>query len=254
MRTEQYEAGGRSLPIDVFEPEDDGGGGRPAVVFLHGGAWRFGDRSQFHPQCERFARAGYVAATANYVLDGSILDAAHSARAAVEHVLANADGWGVDPCRVAVGGGSAGGHLAACLLVCPEVRPSVPLAGSVLFNPVFDLAAIVTALGELAPEVGVPAERLSPLHQDVGDLAPTIVFHGTHDSLVPIAHSRDFRDRATAAGARCDLVEFEGREHAFFNPVPPELAGAINEGDFDATVDAALTFLGEVPTAELPST
>ncbi len=250
VRTIHYEAGGHRRPIDVFELEADAlDGGRPAVVFFHGGAWRLGDRAQFHPQCERLAAVGYVAATAAYSLDGSIAACARDAQAAVEQLLSSADDLGIDPGRVAVAGGSAGGHLAACLAACPVFRPSVAPAAAVLFNPVLDFVATMRALGDFAPETGVPAEQLSPVHQDLSALPPTIVFHGTADSLVAIDQSRRFRDEAEAAGARCELVEFEGREHAFFNPVPPELAavpGLVNVDDFDATVAAMLGFLAGV--------
>jgi acetyl esterase/lipase len=248
MRTEHYSTeDGRSMPMDVFgcdgAPDDVP---RPAILFLHGGAWIMGDRAQFHPQCERFAAAGFVAATASYSIGVSILQCGLDARAAVEHVLTRGQDRLVDPERVAVGGGSAGGHLAACLGTCEIVRPSIAPAALVLFNPVLDLAASVAALGELAPVVGAPTERLSPIAQDLGHLPPTIVFHGTKDSLVSVDQSRAFRDAATAAGARCELREFEGREHAFFNRMPPEFADALNFGDFETTTVDALAFVQEV--------
>lgn len=239
VRTTTYEADGRSHGLDVFEPTV-AGERRPGILFFHGGAWRFGERGQFHPQCEELAAAGYVAASATYSLDGTIDRCVRDAAAAFDALVGAATELGLDPDRLAVGGGSAGGHLAACLAACPDHRR--PAAAAVLFNPVLDLVGTVGS-DAAARQAGTEPDALSPITRPLDDLPPTIVFHGTADSLVPIDRTRAFRDRATAAGRICVLEEYEGREHAFFNPVPPELADAVNAGDFATTIGATRAFL-----------
>lgn len=236
MDRHTFERDGRTLGLDVFTPAP---APRAAVVFFHGGGWRAGVPEQFHPQCERLAAAGILAASAAYRLDSTVLDASLDARAATER-FAGLAGEGVP---LLVGGGSAGGHLAACLAACPAVRPSVRLRGAVLFNPVLDFVETAALMGGRGVEPGIEPAQLSPLHADLAGLPPSVVFHGTADALVPIDQARRFRDAAARAGAEVTLHEYEGRQHAFFNPVPPERSGDLNAGDFESTVATALGFV-----------
>lgn len=238
----EFDSDGTALTIDLFRPSD-GTSSRPGLLYLHGGAWRVGDRSQFHPQCERLAAAGFVAATAQYRLDAPIRGCVDDARVAFDRLVDAAAEIGLDRHRLAVGGGSAGGHLAACLAWCPAAAPRIAPAAVVLLNPVVDLVAVAEGLGDLMPDVGAPLESLSPRHQDLANGPPAVIFHGTDDSLVSIEHSRVFRDAALAAGADLRLEEYPGREHAFFNPVPEGFEELINAGDFDSTTEATRSFL-----------
>ncbi|MFL6631462.1 MAG: alpha/beta hydrolase fold domain-containing protein [Massilia sp.] len=107
--------GAHDLKLDLYLPAAGGTAPRPAIVFVHGGGWRAGVRANFAPMAIRMAERGYVAATISYRLSleapypAAIIDA----KAAVRWVRAHAADYGVDPARIAIAGGSAGGQIAA---------------------------------------------------------------------------------------------------------------------------------------------
>lgn len=107
--------GSRALQLDVFCPKARRKGGYPAVLFIHGGGWRSGDRSQHVPMAQQLAAKGYVTATAEYRLstEAPYPAAVHDLKAAIRWLRANARQYPIDTTRVAVWGFSAGGQLAA---------------------------------------------------------------------------------------------------------------------------------------------
>ncbi|MDO5697601.1 MAG: alpha/beta hydrolase [Dermatophilus congolensis] len=115
------ENGGERQKLDLFLPEADKPGPYPVLVWIHGGRWREGDKSVFSSGdqgMDKFKAAlldrGYAVATMNYRLvpDSRFPDPLHDVSAAIRYVKSHAAELGVDPDRVAVGGESAGGHLA----------------------------------------------------------------------------------------------------------------------------------------------
>jgi acetyl esterase/lipase len=151
----------------------------------------------------------------------------------VRWVRAHAAELGIDPKRLAAGGGSAGGHVAACTGVIDgldekgeDAAVSSRPDALVLFNPVLMLDT--AAFGKLGIPDGwikrVQARfgqrdpgAISPFnHVDAGD-PPTIIFHGQADTTVPFATAQHFADAMKQAGVRCELVGFEGAGHGFFN-------------------------------------
>ncbi|WP_370662061.1 family 43 glycosylhydrolase [Massilia oculi] len=106
--------GDTSLALDLYLPAR---GKRPAplVVLVHGGGWRSGDRSEMAPLAARLAARGYAAASVSYRLSGQAPypAAIDDVRQAVGWLQASAERFGVDPARVAIAGGSAGGQIAA---------------------------------------------------------------------------------------------------------------------------------------------
>jgi acetyl esterase/lipase len=109
--------------LDLFLPKDDGKSLRPAVIVIHGGAWRSGDKRQLRNLAELFARRGYVAAAINYRLapKWSYPAQLDDCQRAVRWLRKNAKEFRVDPKRFGAAGASAGGHL-ALLLGTREVR------------------------------------------------------------------------------------------------------------------------------------
>jgi acetyl esterase/lipase len=114
--------GTRCLRLDLYLPTplpDDpparAGRGWPVVVLVHGGGWRYGFRSEFAPMAVRLAQRGYAAVTLSYRLSGEALypAAINDVRAAVRWVRAGAARYGLDPQRIALAGGSAGGQIAS---------------------------------------------------------------------------------------------------------------------------------------------
>jgi pectinesterase len=107
--------GERALQLDLYLPVRPGAAPAPGIVFVHGGGWRSGVRANFAPMAIRMAERGYAAATISYRLspEAPYPAAIHDAKAAVRWMRANAARYGIDPDRIAIGGGSAGGQIAS---------------------------------------------------------------------------------------------------------------------------------------------
>lgn len=212
-----------ALTAHVFAPQARPSPRLPAIVFFFGGGWVGGTPEQFFSQCEHLAGRGMVAVSAEYRVKArhgtTPFESVADAKAAVRWVRAQADELDIDPARVAAGGGSAGGHVAACTSLIPgyespgeDVRISSAPDALVLFNPVVD-----TTAGDLAERFEGRAAELSPLHHVRGGLPPTLIFHGTEDAVVPLAQVERFCAAMWAASNRCDLMVFPGYGHGFFN-------------------------------------
>ncbi len=256
--------GSTDLKLDLARPRD--GGPYPAVVVLHGGAWRLGDhrmlslRSRFlgneSSLIEYFAARGFVTVTAQYRLVPSAVFPAQieDAKAAVRWLRANAGRFNVDPDHIAACGYSAGGHLACLLGVThltdgfegmgghPEQSSRVQAVVD-LFGPT-DLAAADwhpdAFEGVLAPLVGGRIadkpelyRRASPLTYVTKDAPPFYIAHGSRDPIVPPVQSKRLAGKLRDAGVTCRYVELPGEGHGWFGP---KLA---------KTLDEAIAFLRE---------
>lgn len=104
----------RNLLLDVFYPSKNYGK-RPAILIIHGGGWRTGDRSQHYPLAQRLTELGYVCITPEYRLSTEALypAAIHDLKAALNWIYANAKEYNIDTTKIAALGFSAGGELAA---------------------------------------------------------------------------------------------------------------------------------------------
>ncbi|MGQ9575436.1 MAG: alpha/beta hydrolase fold domain-containing protein [Thermoguttaceae bacterium] len=197
---------------------------RPAIVLFFGGGWTGGRIQQFLPQAEYLAGRGLVAARADYRVksrhnttpDRCVEDA----KSAIRWLRRNAGDLGIDPERIAAGGGSAGGHIAAAAATVPGFEaanedPSISCRPNllVLFNPVLN----TTKLGERAglPELG---KKLSPNDHLNKDIPPAILLFGTEDRL--LATGEEYIAKAKTLGLAAELYTAEGLAHGFFNRPP----------------------------------
>ena len=125
-RIETYKSvEGTDLKMWIFEPEGHkASDSSPAIVFFFGGGWRNGTPGQFHQQAMHLAARGMVAMAADYrVLNRQgvkVHKCVQDAKSAIRWVRTNAKRLGIDPNRLAAGGGSAGGHLAASTASLPD--------------------------------------------------------------------------------------------------------------------------------------
>ncbi len=105
--------GRRELKLDIFRPAKPGK--YPAVILVHGGGWRSGNKSMQVPLAMQIATQGYVTACVEYRLSPEALypAAVYDLKAAVRFLRANALKFSIDPDRIAISGSSAGGQLAA---------------------------------------------------------------------------------------------------------------------------------------------
>lgn len=218
-------AGGKDLKLYLFKPEErNAGAASPAIVFFHGGAWKTGAPFKHAFDCHYLAKRGMAAMTVQYRLsaDGTStpFDSVEDARSAMRYVRSHAKELGIDPKRIAAGGASAGGHLAACaaFLEGPNAKDD-DLATSpkpdalVLFCPVIDLTREGYRKGNEL--LGERALELSPAQHAGANAPPTFIAAGTLDGSSPIAALRRFKARAEAEGGRCELAEYEGGKHGF---------------------------------------
>lgn len=222
------------LFLDIVRPAAPGR--LPAIIWLHGGAWRMGDRS-WRPDLERFfATSGFVMVSIDYTLSGDapFPRPLFDVRAAIRWVRAHADDYGIQPDAIGLWGSSAGGHLAALA----GVLGTVPTLDGEQPNPVgADVQAVMDGYGAadlLAPDQenpptagllgGAPTEqtelaiRASPARQSVSGAPPFLIMHGAADPLVPAGQSVALYDALVAGGADATLYLIEGFGHGFLNP------------------------------------
>lgn len=217
------QASGRDLRIHVFKPVAPLAaaakpGPAPAALFFFGGGWRAGRIQSFEPQARAFAAAGYVALLADYRVkcrDGTTaLGSLADARAAYAWLREHHVALGVDPRRIVLSGGSAGGHLA--LATAQKAAADEQPAALLLFNPAVDL------VGPAPWYLKLPALTISPSMLSVQALPPTLILHGEADRVVPIASVREFCAKAVAAGRDCTVQAYAEQGHSFFHREAPE--------------------------------
>lgn len=212
-----HQVNGLNLDIDCFEATTTPTGS--AIIFFHGGGWRRGEPSAMHAHCESLAAQGMFCASARYRLFGpetdSLADSIDDAHAAISWLRSQSERFQIDPQRIAAGGGSAGGHLAACCAIIPsEQWPDSRPCALVLHNPVVDNGP--GAFGY--KRVGDEYYKYSPMHRIGKGCPPCCFLLGTEDVGLPISVGLEFQRRMQAAGNRCDLHLFGGQSHGFSRP------------------------------------
>lgn len=237
------------LAINIYKPkgwkaEDS----RPAVVFFFGGGWRGGSTKQFDQHCKRLAEKGMVAMTAEYRIknkhESTPFESTQDAKSAMRWVRAHASELGIDPEKIAAGGGSAGGHLAAATATieafndqADDLAVSAKPNALLLYNPALDLN-LPGVEKNWGKEIAGKIMGISPLQHVRGDLPPCIIFHGIADLTVPYATADAFTKKATGLGAKnVVLVGYEDRKHGFFN------YGRGDGADFQSTLEKTEAFL-----------
>lgn len=234
---------GVELPLYVYKPGDHTkDAATPAIVFFFGGGWRAGNPAQFEQHCKHFARRGMVAITVEYRVSSrhpvKVEDCIEDAKSAMRWVRSHADELGIDAKRIAAGGGSAGGHLAACTALIDDFDStsddnsvSAKPNAMVLFNPYMGDAK---SKGENDRAHGA-IEKSIPFTYASEKQPPCVMFFGTGDKLLQGA--KEFQELSTQAGNRCKLVTYEGQGHGFFN------YGKSKNKYYDLTVNEADRFL-----------
>lgn len=228
---------GQHLQLNLARPKT-GDGPFPAIVCIHGGGFRAGKRESYDALCLKLAQNGYVAITVTYRLAPKypFPAAVHDTKAAVRWLRANAAKYKVNPDRIGVTGGSAGGHLAQFLGVTAGVKEFegngghadqssrvkcvVNVYGPSDFTKSYgksvDAAEVLPLfLGgnlETAKQAHI---RSSPLNWVTPNAAPTLCIHGTEDKYVAHEQAVWIVDRLKAAGVEAELLTLEGAGHGF---------------------------------------
>jgi acetyl esterase len=215
---------GKPLKLDLFFPADHKAGQKiGCVILFFGGGWSAGSTEQFYGYSKYFASRGLVAVAAQYRTKKSHKaiprNCVEDGKEAIRYVRAHATELGVDPDRIVAGGGSAGGHVAAASALCPEIdaNPESPVScrpnALMLFNPVYDNGPD----GYGHSRVKAYWKELSPFHNIVPGLPPTIVFFGDNDKHVPLATINRFQEKMETAGNQCETHIYESQAHGFFH-------------------------------------
>jgi len=216
-------ADGRTVPVDVIVPSGDGP--FPVLVYFHGGAWVAGNPASHRKLTHRFAEGGCLVVSADYRLapEHPFPAAFDDCIAAIEWAADHAHEFGGDPARIAVGGDSAGGNLAAAVAIELARRRRAPkLSAAVLIYGVFDFAEVGgpmfartlsdAYLGRNASPALLTDHRVSPIH-GADWLPPSLILVGGQDPLIDDA--RALQARLEAGGVRHELVVAAGMPHGF---------------------------------------
>ncbi len=215
---------GVPLKLDFFLPADDENvKNKGCIILFFGGGWNGGDTSQFYGYSEYFASRGLVAISAQYRTMRSHKagprNCVEDGREAIRYIRSHAEELGIDPNKIVVGGGSAGGHVAAACAMCPKVDAdpknevsSIPNA-LMLFNPVYDNGPE----GYGHERVKNYWQEISPMENIVADLPASISFFGSKDGLISVTQINKFQEKMVAAGNQSETHIYQGQKHGFFH-------------------------------------
>jgi acetyl esterase/lipase len=186
IRDIPYEPGPRHT-LDVYRP-DDAAGALPVVVFIYGGAWQTGKKSDYLFVASALARSGFLVMVPDYRLypqvqfPGFIEDAA----AAVAYARTAAASWGGDPTRLFVAGHSAGAHIAAMLALNPRYLAAAGMSRS-------DLAGVVGIAGpyNFLPIQAPDIQAVFSAAADKRDTQPITFVDGHNPPMLLLAGEAD---------------------------------------------------------------
>lgn len=219
-------ASGDDLYLYLFNPKghDPTKDKRPVIVFFFGGGWNGGSTSQFKQHAAYLASRGMIAVLADYRVASrqktTPKECVADGKSAVRWLRKNSTRLGIDPNRIAAGGGSAGGHVAATTGIIkglddPVDEPSVSSKSNalILFNPVYDNGPE----GYGYSRVKDYWKEISPMQNIDQSSPPAIVFLGTKDKLIPVSTAKKFDAKMKTAGIKSELHLYQDQPHGFFN-------------------------------------
>ena len=215
--------------FDFYEPiSESGRGGRPAILAIHGGAWRGGDKAWGEEFAEEFCPRGYVVFSINYRVstrpNGTWPAQIEDVQKALKHVRANSRRFGIDPTRIASLGMSAGGHLATMVALrddpsSPDGRVSVAInldgEHDLMMPPervMDDFHGILTkVMGHGPPWSETELRDISTVTFARPDVS-LLTVHGAGDDNVHVAQGERITEVLRARGAEAEFIRLEGRE------------------------------------------
>jgi acetyl esterase/lipase len=247
--------GGSDLKLDFVRPAGDGP--FPLVILVHGGGWKVGSRTEYAAGQQGFAKFGFATAAVQYRLTPKHTYPAQrdDITAAIEFLVKNKTKYAIDPERVGLMGGSAGGHLSLAVGFTPAKNYKVCAVVSVC-GPTDLRTFASTTIGDTALKAGVgrtsselltdllgSADRkakayteASPVAMVRKDVPPVLTLHGDNDDLVPISQAEALHAALKKVGVTNKLIRIKDGGHDF---------ARWPEKERTASLLAAFAFLGE---------
>jgi len=224
------------IPLRVYRPAGAAAGPLPVLVYYHGGGWVIGDLDSHDVLCRQLANgSGCAVVAVDYRMgpEHRFPGAVDDCIAATRWVRDNAASLGVDPARLAVGGDSAGGNLAAVVAIAARDAGDPPIAFQLLIYPATDQRRIAPSHTTNAQGYLLTADsmryyhdhyiddpkhdldwRASPLlAPDLSRLPPSLVLVAGYDPLRD--EGVQYAQRLSESGSRATLVSFERQIHGF---------------------------------------
>ena len=238
---------GVDLTYDVVTPNKPNGIG---IILMVSGGWKSG-RDDFHPwMIAPLLRHGYVVFPVSHLSQpkATVSEIVEDMHRAVRFIRYHAGDYNIDPLRIGVTGGSAGGHLSLMMATRggagdadssdPVDHESSSVQAVAIFYPVTDLLnlgestenpgdggppkSFVKAFGPLATNMVTWKQigrDLSPIYHLHDDLPPTLIYHGDADTLVPLDQSERFRDEALKMNLNVKVVAHHGGKHGWLSMI-----------------------------------
>jgi acetyl esterase/lipase len=263
----EYLDPGRAERLDLYRPAELPGDDKlfGGIVIIHGGGWTGGDKADLREfdTGTTLAKAGYVCVSVNYMMDAgkrwptNVLDCKNGVR----FLRKNAEQYHIDPNRIGVIGGSAGGHLALMVAYTaddPDLEPTSPYPGiSSRVGAVVDMYGITDLLtrrktDDKGTPIGQPGDttalfpatrsenpdlwrKASPVFRATKSAPPTLILHGTIDTTVDRDQATELDARLTEIGVPHQLIMLPDVGHTFYlnswrrKPLPQDLRPVVIE-------------------------
>ena len=235
----------RTEKLDLYLPKNRKAGEKsPAVLLIHGGGWKKGDKRQAR-EIEfgmTLAENGFVVASINYALRsaGKFPLNLQDCKNGIRYLRAHADELGIDPDRISVMGGSAGGHLALLVAYTADqsnLAPSQPYPGvSDKVSSVVDFYGVSNLATRKETDPNNKPLKIEPLDSTTQsifgstpkdwkkafpvtyvkrDVPPTLILHGKKDTTVDSDQSQELADALKKAGATYEIIWLPNAPHSF---------------------------------------
>ena len=258
--------GDKALRLNVYLPDkyigehpwwvNDGRGKKPTLLYIHGGGMVEGSKDERALNVLPYVYRDWVVISINYRLaqDAKAPAAVDDCLAALDWVHANAEQYDIDPERIVVSGGSAGGLLS--LLTGMLKEGDILCGGQLRVGENKNVAAIVNWYGVTdfsinpAPihwfgenvDIEEYARTLSPINYVRNGGVPVITIHGTEDAAVPYEQAVRMHQKLKKVGTKERLLTIKGRKHGEFSPeeltrIYQEIWQFLESAGIDTTVD-----------------
>lgn len=250
---------GTALLMDLYFPiVQIDRSGYPIAVYVHGGGWTSGDKTEnLVKYKDALLERGIAVAAINYRLAGTAKFPAmiEDVKCAIRSLRANSATYAIDTDRIAAFGGSAGGHLVSLLGTADatagwDVGEYADTSSSVravvdMYGPTdltVEFAGNPTLAGRVFGDVSYAGMSFaSPIHYVSPDDPAFLIMHGLDDTLVPFSQSQEFYNALVAAGIDVTLVPVTGAGHTF----APTVRGVAPNPSINEIVDTMADWLAD---------